>query len=120
MISPWFLPSMAAWGELDEASEAFRLPMVAAGQAAIAVHALLHHHPLAVVGDEEAVQIEVETVLHRGAVDLGHQAARFGRGRAPSKPTCGTDPRQLGRASAATVLASTHRRHASRARPRAA
>jgi hypothetical protein len=36
---------------------------------------LLHHRPLAIVGDDEAVQVEIESILHRGAVDLGHQAA---------------------------------------------
>ena len=49
---------------------------------ALAVHALLHHDPLAVVGDDEAVQIEVEAVLHRRAVDLGDQPARLGQRRA--------------------------------------
>src|SRR5712671_1282973 len=51
------------------------MPMIAPGLALAAVHALLHHRPLAVVGDEEAVQIQIETVLHRGAVDLRHQTA---------------------------------------------
>lgn len=50
--------------------------MIAAGVAFFAVHALLHHRPFAVVGDEEAVKIRVEAVLHGGAVDLGHQPAR--------------------------------------------
>ena len=51
------------------------MPVIAAGLPLVAVHALLHHRPLAVVGDEEAMQIEIETVLHRGAVDFGDQAA---------------------------------------------
>ena len=53
--------------------------MVAARLPAVAVHPLLDDHPLAVVGDDEAVQVEVEAVLHRGAVDLGDQAARLGQ-----------------------------------------
>ena len=52
--------------------------MVAARLLALAVHALLHHDPVAVVGDDEAVQVELEAVLHGGAVDLGDQAARRG------------------------------------------
>ena len=51
--------------------------MVAAGAAAGAVHTLLDHGPLAVVGDDEAVQIEIESVLERSAVDLGDQPARL-------------------------------------------
>jgi len=49
--------------------------VVAAGLATRAVHALLHHHPLPIVADDEAMQVQVETVLHGGAVDLGDQAA---------------------------------------------
>ncbi len=49
--------------------------MVAARLPALAVHALLHDRPLAVVGDEKTVQIEVEAVLHGGAVDLRHKPA---------------------------------------------
>ena len=67
---------------VDEARQTFRQPVVAARLALLAVHALLHHHPLAVVGDDEAVQIEIEAVLHRGAVDLGDQPAGAGQRRA--------------------------------------
>ena len=49
--------------------------MIAARHFAVAVHALLHHHPVAVIGDDEAMQIEVETVLNGSAVDLGDQPA---------------------------------------------
>src|SRR4051794_25949853 len=52
--------------------------MIAPGLPAIAVHALLHHDPVAVVGDHEPVQVEVETVLHGGAVNLGHEPAGLG------------------------------------------
>ena len=51
------------------------MPVVAARLPLVAVHALLHDGPLAVVGDEEAVQVEIEAVLHGGAVDLGDQPA---------------------------------------------
>ena len=52
--------------------------MVAARLPRVAVHPLLDDDPAAVVGDDEAVQIEVEAVLHGGAVDLGDEAARVG------------------------------------------
>ncbi|MCW0459548.1 hypothetical protein NB717_000616 [Xanthomonas sacchari] len=60
---------------IDEAAQAFRQPVVAACLLAPTVHALLHHHPAPVVADDETVQVQVEAVLHRGAVDLGHQTA---------------------------------------------
>ena len=56
--------------------------MVAARLPALAVHALLHDDPVAVVGDDEAVQVEVEAVLHRGAVDLGDEPAGLRERRA--------------------------------------
>jgi hypothetical protein len=56
--------------------------MIAAGLPARAVHALLHHDPFAVVGDDEAVQIKIEAVLHCGAVDLGDEAACLRKRRA--------------------------------------
>ncbi len=43
-----------------------------------AMRALLHDDPLTVVGEDEAVQIEIEPVLHRGAVDLRNEPARLG------------------------------------------
>ena len=51
------------------------MPVVSARLFLATVHALLHDGPLAIVRDEEAVQVEIETVLHGGAVDLGDQAA---------------------------------------------
>jgi hypothetical protein len=36
---------------------------------------LLHYDPLAVVGDDETVEIEIEPVLHGGAIDFGDQPA---------------------------------------------
>ncbi len=50
--------------------------MIAARLPPVAVHALLHDDPGAVVGDDEAVQIEIEAVLHRRTVDLGDEPAR--------------------------------------------
>ena len=52
--------------------------MISPGLLAPAIHALLHDCPIAVVGNDEAVQVEVETVLHRRAVDFGDEAARAG------------------------------------------
>ena len=80
-ISPCSAPRSRR-AALDEAGQPFRQPVIAAGLPALAVHALLHHHPLAVIGDDEAVQIEIEAVLHRGAVDLGDEPARRGQRRA--------------------------------------
>ncbi len=60
--------------------------MVPARLPGVAVHALLDHHPLAVVGDDEAVQIEVEPVLHGGAVDPWRPAGWRGASAVPSKP----------------------------------
>ena len=57
------------------------MPVVAAGLLLVAVHALLHYGPLAIIGDKEAVQIEIEAVLDRSTIHLRDQ------------PTC---PRQFG------------------------
>ncbi len=60
---------------LDETGHLVRQPVIAPCLAARIAHALLHHHPAAVVGDDEAVEIKLETVLHRCAVDLGDKPA---------------------------------------------
>jgi hypothetical protein len=52
--------------------------MIAARLPRVAVHALLHDGPCGVIGHEEAVQIEIETVLHGGAIDLGDESAGAG------------------------------------------
>ena len=52
--------------------------MVAARLLARSVHALLHHNPAAIVGDDEAVQVEVEAVLNSGAVDFGDEPTGAG------------------------------------------
>jgi hypothetical protein len=88
-----------------EALQIFGMPMVPARLLVVAVHALLHDRPLAVIGDEESVQIEIEAVLDRGAVDLGDEAARAGKlgaveadtfaqqAQLPSFPESGCNPR---------------------------
>lgn len=63
----------------DEARQIFGKPMIAARLTALAVHALLHHDPAPVVGDDETVKIEVKAVLHRGAVDCGDEPTRLGQ-----------------------------------------
>ena len=63
---------------LDETPQTFGQPMVAASRAARIVHALLNDGPVAIVSDDEAVQIEVETILDGGAVDLRHEPADIG------------------------------------------
>jgi hypothetical protein len=67
---------------VDEPGEPFGQPMITARLTAIAVHALLHHHPVAVVGDDETVQVEIEPVLDRGAIDFGNEPVRPGETRA--------------------------------------
>ena len=67
---------------LDEALQPFRQPVIPPRLAHFTVHALLDNDPIAVVGDDEAVQVEVEPVLDGGAVDLGDEAARCRQSRA--------------------------------------
>jgi len=67
---------------LDEARQPLREPVIATRLSAIAVHALLHHDPAPLVGDDEAVKIKVEAVLNSGAVDFGDEPARPGERRA--------------------------------------
>ena len=74
-ISPWLGPSIAACGSSTKLCKTFRQPVIAPRLTLLAVHALLHDRPVAVVGDDEAVQVEIEAVLHRGAVDLGDEPA---------------------------------------------
>jgi hypothetical protein len=71
---------------IDEAGDPLGQPVIAPRLAAIVVHPLLHHHPFAVVGDDEAMEIEIEAVLHGGAVDLGDQPAAR-PSAPPSSPT---------------------------------
>src|ERR1700730_11099834 len=59
-----------------------------------AIHALLHDSPIAVIGNNEVVQVEVETVLHGRAVHLGDQAACLCKSRPIDADTV-TDRNQL-------------------------
>ena len=70
--------------------------MIAARQPAVAIHALLNHHPMAVVGDDEAMQIEIEAILQRGAVHLGDETAGLRQRRAIETDAL-ADGRQLQR-----------------------
>jgi hypothetical protein len=70
--------------------------MIAARQPAFAIHALLDHDPMTVVGDDEAVQIEIETVLQRGAVHFGDETAGL-RQRGAIETDALADRRQLQR-----------------------
>ena len=81
-MSPTGRPSIAACGSSTNAPGALPEPVVAPGLTARAVHPLLHDDPRPVVRDDEAVQVELEAVLHRRAVDLRHQAARAHERRA--------------------------------------
>jgi hypothetical protein len=63
---------------VDETSQSLGEPVIATGLLELAIHPLLYNDPVAVVGDDEPVQIELEPVLHSGTVDLRHQAAGCG------------------------------------------
>ena len=63
----------------DKALQPFRQPMIAACLPALPVHSLLHHDPVALIGYDEAVQVQVEPILHRGTIDLGDQPAGSGQ-----------------------------------------
>src|SRR3954465_11062596 len=78
--------------------------MVAPRVAALAIHALLHHDPLAVIGDNEAVEIKIETVLNGGAVHLGDEPARL-RKRSAVDPGALADGDQLLRRLARVLAA---------------
>jgi hypothetical protein len=67
---------------IDEAPQPLGQPVIAPGLATITVHTLLDHNPVAVIGDNETVEVEVEPVLDRRAVDLGDEATCCGEPRA--------------------------------------
>ena len=69
---------------VDKAFHAFRKPVISTRLLEVAVHSLLNDSPMTVVGDDEAMQIKLEPVLHSGTVDLGYQPAGFGE-RGPIK-----------------------------------
>ena len=89
---------------VDEAPQTFGEPVIAPGLAAIAVHALLDHDPVSVIGDDEAMEIEIKPILDRRAVDLGDQPARLGERHAvKTDPVADRDKlmRRLARVTAA-------------------
>ena len=51
--------------------------MVASSLLALRAHSLLNNGPAAIVGDDKGMKIELEAVLHRGAIDLGYQPTCF-------------------------------------------
>jgi len=65
---------------IDKILETFREPVIPAGLPTLPIHALLHHHPLRIIRDNEPMQIKIEPVLHCRTVHLGHQSARLGQG----------------------------------------
>jgi len=56
---------------VDEVAHAFRKPVISPRLLEIAIHSLLHDSPMTVIGDDKAVQIQLEPVLDSGTVDLG-------------------------------------------------
>ena len=60
---------------IDEALQSFRKPVIAPRLLACAIHALLNDSPVAVVSDNEAVEVEIETILYCRAVNFRYQAA---------------------------------------------
>ena len=103
---------------VNKALQPFGQPMIAASLPALAVHALLNDHPLAGIGHHEPVQIEIEAVLHGGAVHLGNEPARRGE-RGSIEPDAISDRDQLVRGLAG-VSSRGRRRRGSRARPQGA
>src|SRR6202043_1873954 len=98
MISPCATPSMAERGLFDKTFQALGKPVIPASLLAVAIHSLLDYDPLATVGHNEPVQIEIEAILHGGAVDLGDEPARICECRpvkAHTLPDCDELPRRL-------------------------
>lgn len=91
---------------IHKTAQPFRQPVIAARLLALPVHALLHHHPAPVVADDETVQIQVEAILHRGAVHLGHQATGL-RQRSAIQPDPIAYRKQFGRRCARVPPAPT-------------
>jgi len=58
--------------------------VISAGLFDLPVHPLLHHYPVTIVGNDEPMQVKLETVLHSSTVDLRYQAAGCGE-RGPIK-----------------------------------
>ena len=49
--------------------------MIPASLLAVAIHSPLNYDPLAIIGHDESVQIEIKAILHGGAIDLGDEPA---------------------------------------------
>jgi hypothetical protein len=62
-------------GLVHKTTQVLGMPVIAPRLPLLAIHALLHHSPFSVIGDEETVKIELESILHGRAVDLGDQPA---------------------------------------------
>ncbi len=115
MISPCAGPSMALCGSSTKSFSFLRMPMVAARLPLGVVHALLHHGPFAIVGDEESMKVELETILDRSTVDLGDQAACT-RQCVRHRSRCARRAGGVRRASCANA-GRGRRKHECRARP---
>ena len=63
---------------VHKARQPFGEPVITPRLPALRIHALLDDHPLTIICDNEAMQVEAEPVLHRRTVDLGDKAARGG------------------------------------------
>ena len=63
-------------GRVDEACQPFGKPVIAPSLPPTIVHSLLDHHPFAVVGDDETMQIKVEAILDGGAINLCDEPTR--------------------------------------------
>src|ERR1700730_3854280 len=93
---------------LDKTFQAFGKSVIPASLLAVAIHSLLDYDPLAIIGHDESVQIEIKAILHGGAIDLGDEPACV-RERRPVKahtlPDCYELPRRLpGMFAAAAAL----------------
>jgi hypothetical protein len=64
-------------GLFDKTLQAFGKPVIPASLLAVAIHSLLDDNPLATVGHNEPVQIEIKAILHGGAIDLGDEPDRI-------------------------------------------
>ena len=68
-------------GRIEKVLQRFGQPVIASRFTATLMHALLYDTPAAIIGDNERVQIQIEPVLHRCAVDFGNQLAGPRQGR---------------------------------------
>ena len=62
---------------VEKAAKVFRQPVIAPRFTTLFIHSLLHDAPVAFRADDESVQVEIETILYGGAVDLRDQATRI-------------------------------------------